>query len=261
MYFLKKCAQNSPKLFYLGLAHALLALMLLLLIPNYTGEVLGINALYKPLKFATSIWIFCWTIAYFVPYFEDKIMVKRFEWLTIITMVYEQSVITVQAFRGTLSHFNDKTLFEEFLFGLMGILITALTLYVGYMAYKLKRQQNDLNPVFKASLYWSLIIFVIAGFIGGYMGSLNSHSVGGEMGGAGLPFVNWSKTIGDLRVAHFIGMHALQVLPFVSWLMIRFTGGKTTQGLFWIRLVSWGYLLFVLGTFAQALMGLPLLAA
>ncbi|MFO1470170.1 MAG: hypothetical protein U1F27_03900 [Turneriella sp.] len=57
------------------------------------------------------------------------------------------------------------------------------------------------------------MLFVIGSLVGA-MSGLNRHTIGAADGGSGMPFVNFSTVGGDLRIAHFVGLHALQVLPF-----------------------------------------------
>jgi hypothetical protein len=90
---------------------------------------------------------------------------------------------------------------------------------------------------------------------------IGAHTVGLEDGGPGLPIVGWSTDGGDLRVAHFVGLHALQVLPLLGWLL-------TTYAPVWIspkaraRIVGAAgalWLALTLLVFWQALRGQPLI--
>ncbi|MEL7339574.1 MAG: hypothetical protein AAGM67_03740, partial [Bacteroidota bacterium] len=136
---------RNPLLARVGSAFLLLSVILLVMIPFNETTVLGINSLIKPFKFATSIWLYMWTMAYLMHYFQNERINKRLTYLIVITMLYEQAVITVQALRGTLSHFNQDTALEGILFGLMGIMITAMTLYSLYAVLKFRKQKGPMS--------------------------------------------------------------------------------------------------------------------
>lgn len=93
-----------------------------------------------------------------------------------------------------------------------------------------------------------LVIFLIAGFEGFAMVGQMKHTVGAEDGQDGLPFLGWAKTYGDLRVFHFLGLHALQILPFLSWFFLKNHPVKAL-------LVGLIYFLFSFGTLWMALQG------
>lgn len=249
--------QKNQLLGAVGAFHLILAIFLLVLLPFWETEVLGINSLIKPVKFAISIWMYCWSFALILPYVSNHKTVKRFAFVVAFTMLFEQSVITIQAFRGTLSHFNNSTIVESILFSLMGVFITMLTIYSLIVAFRLKRQKDSMNAGLKEAIFWGIVIMVFASFIGGIMGSLNSHQIGGEMGEEGLKFVNWSTQHGDLRIAHFIGIHALQLLPLFGVVLIRLRW-KEQRIIRTVRVASSVYFLIVTLVMIQALMGRPL---
>lgn len=214
-------------------------------------EVLGINAFFKPAKFFISIAIFCWTMAYYTSLLQDKTAVARYSWVVVLGMAFELVVIVGQAANGRLSHFNIATGMDAALFQAMGIVITIVTLWTAYIAYLFFRQNTFAVPM---AVVWGIrlgiIIFVIFAFEGGIMAAMLRHTVGAPDGGAGLPLLNWSINHGDLRIAHFVGMHALQALPLICWAL-------STS--FWQALVvSALYVAATVTLLVRALMGLPL---
>ena len=83
-----------------------------------------------------------------------------------------------------------------------------------------------------------------------------SHTVGGPDGGPGLPIIGWSREHGDVRVAHFVGMHAVQVLPAIAWLLTPIASPVRRRRA--VFAMSAGYFALFAALLIQALNGHPL---
>jgi hypothetical protein len=101
-------------------------------------------------------------------------------------------------------------------------------------------------------------LFLVGSLVGGMMIRLNAHTVGVPDGGPGLLGLGWSTRAGDLRVAHFLGLHALQLVPLVGWLLARYVPRRAVVGTWFFALA---YVSFTGWLFWQAMHGVPLLAA
>jgi hypothetical protein len=82
-----------------------------------------------------------------------------------------------------------------------------------------------------------------------------SHTIGALDGGPGLPVLGWSTVAGDLRIGHFTGLHALQLLPLLGWLLDRSARWTDRQRRRLVRIVGVGYLGVVVLLTWQALRG------
>jgi hypothetical protein len=227
----------------------LFTILFFILSKTTSTQVFGINAYIKPFKFALSTFLYSWTMAWFLGYLPT-FNATVFNWIIIVTLGFEIFYIALQASKGETSHFNVSTPTKSFLFTMMALMATIATIATAYIAVLFFGTTVSALPNYYLwSIRLGLIIFVVFSFEGFVMGSKMAHTVGSEDGSTGLALLNWSFTYGDLRIAHFIGMHALQVLPIVSYYVLKNT--KLTLG---IGMVYFGLAVF---TLIQALNGKP----
>ncbi len=142
--------------------------------------------------------------------------------MVVIVFIIEMLIITWQAANGRLSHFNVSTPLYGILFNVMGVAITVLAVWTGVIGYLFFRQkQFDVPMAYIWGIRLGIIFFVLFSFEGGLMAAKLSHTIGAKDGSPGLPVVNWSRQYGDLRIAHFFGMHSLQILPLLGYFVFR----------------------------------------
>ena len=241
---------NNRPLFYFGLANLAASILFLILAATSPVKVKNVSAWFKPFKFALSIFLYSWTMAWYCQYLSDFNLVL-FNWTTIILLGFEIIYIALQAGRGMLSHFNVSTPFYSSMFALMGIAATLVAVYTAYIgALFFLQPPASLPGYYLWSIRLGILLFVIFSFEGAIMGGRLSHTIGGPDGEEGIPVLNWSTRYGDPRIAHFIGMHALQVLPLAAWYVL-----KNTAAVFFL---AFAYAALSVFTLVQALRGRPL---
>ena len=204
--------------------------------------ITGLPAWLKPTKFAISVSIYTFTLLWLLSFIDTdkpwrRWLVSILGWTVALTFAAEWVAIVTQAARGTTSHFNISTSFDAALWALMAGAIMILWIANFVIAGLLLLQRFE-NPAFAWALRLGLIITIVGMGLGYLMTSptalqmaqwetgepvtiAGAHSVGVPDGGEGLPFLNWSTQGGDLRIGHFVGMHALQVIPFLGWFVTR----------------------------------------
>ena len=256
-------------------------LMMVVLIGNIAGliddprTITGAPAWLKPAKFAVSTAIYSVTLAWLFSFLPDWRRTRTIAgWTTAAVFVIEVAIIDLQAWRGTTSHFNTSTLADAVLFSVMGAAIALQTITSGFVAYALWCQPFS-DRVVGTALRAGMVITVLGASAAGLMTvptraqlsgmeathSLpvsGAHTVGAPDGGPGLPGTGWSQQHGDLRVPHFFGLHAMQVLPVLAIVLRR--GRDTRDGVRTVRIAATSYAALCGVLLVQALRGEALMA-
>ncbi|MFI7059595.1 hypothetical protein ACIBL3_01315 [Kribbella sp. NPDC050124] len=227
----------------------------------------------KPLKFAISLGIYCVTLAWML---SLQTKARRLGWwmgtVVAVGVAAEMVLIAGQVVvRGRQLHFNMSTPTDQLIHNIM-----ATTIYLVWAAVLVVAVQLLFDKPGDRALRWSIRLALGTTLGGMLLGNLmfrvtpaqgreaaeagnqlhfGSHSVGVEDGGAGLPITGWSTQAGDLRIGHFLGVHALQAIPLVAlglvllarrYAILRpegprtalvFVGAASYAGLIW--LVTW----------------------
>jgi hypothetical protein len=194
-------------------------------------QLLGVNVWEKPLKFAASTAIYAVTWSWLLAQLGRF---RRLAWWTgtisAMLLAIELVIIVGAAAAGVTSHFNVSTPLATTLWAIMAFSISALWIATFVVSILLFR--NPLGDRARAIAIRSGAILALVGMglaflmtgpqgdqISDYRGVIGAHAVGVVDGGPGLALLGWSTVGGDLRIPHFVGMHALQAIPLVLIVM------------------------------------------
>ena len=256
--------QTSPALFWGGLALLLMSCFTLLLTQMDARLFQGVSVWLKPWKFQFSTGVYLLTLLLFMLWLPGPALQTRSAryvvWVGLLSGLFEVAYITWQGAQGKASHFNTATSFDSVMYTLMGVGAVLLVSVSAVLSVVIARSKTYvLPPALKLSIVLGLgMTFVLGMVFGGYMsGQPTGHWVGAAPTDAGgLPLVAWSRSGGDLRVAHFFGIHAMHFIPLFAFVLHRL---GTPQKLALDAVWSFAALFCVLTTwtFFQALHGQP----
>jgi hypothetical protein len=235
--------------------------------------VTGAPVWMKVFKFAVSFLLYGLTLAWTLSVLPTRGKAAARAAIVIVAAAFiEVAIITGQAIRGTTSHFNETTLLDTVLWRIMSGTIVALWLAQLVITVVATRRPvpdrtaaRGIQLGLAVSLLGMLVAFTMTmPFQHPSEVITGAHSVGVPDGGPGLPIVGWSTTGGDLRIAHFVGLHGLQALPLLGWWLTRLAGrGLPFDERTRVRLLTVAgaaYAALVLGLTWQALRGQPLIS-
>ena len=213
---------RQPRLYRNGLAMLAVLLLSLVAMAFDPRMINGVSVWVKPAKFAASFFVWLWTLAWawgvLVPAARDGWTARAVLWGTLAAGWFEVGWIALRAALGQPSHFATDALGAA-MYGLMGlaaVLLVALAALFGLLVL-LRPDPGQPRP-------WRLAVglgLVVGGVLGGFTGASISANATPQVGGtpgdaAALPPFFWSRDGGDLRVAHFLAIHAMQALPLLA---------------------------------------------
>ncbi|MDZ7855626.1 hypothetical protein [Sphaerotilus sp.] len=191
----------------------------------------------KPLKFMASTALFAATTAWCVGLLPEarrgSRTVRALVWTVVLTSSFEVGYISLQAALGEGSHHNVGDPLHAALFGLMAVAAVMLTATQAVLAWLIARHSADRASTLTRSVVIGLVLTFVLATVSGFL-------LGGQQppAGTGLPLVGWHLGGPDARPAHFLGVHAQQLLPLAGWMLQQ---GRFQRPDVWLTAGTVGY--------------------
>jgi len=251
---------------------ALAALGFLLLVPAFLVALAldptvlgGENVWLKPVKFAVSLALYTATLAIMARWLPPALTASPVFRIYVLAVVaacaFEIVWIAAGAAAGSGSHFNETTPLWAALFTLAGVLAVFLTTATAVYAVAFARAgAGGPSPPVRLALMLGLgLTFVLTVAIAGTIGSVGRHAGSAAAAdGAVIAVLGWSRSVADLRPAHFLATHAMQVVPLAALVAVRL---RAPRPRIVVAIVAAGYAALTLTVFAEALAGRPFLSS
>jgi hypothetical protein len=260
--FFRELDANDRVLSRLGWA-LLLVVPVFAALAMFAPAATAVNPWIKPIKFSMSFSTFASTISLLLL----ALQIPKWQ-LTLARRTIAASVsleilsLAAQAWRSAY-HLAGHSLLDTSLAQMTNSMVMVNTGIVCWMLALFcanRVRTNWIDRPMVSAIRYSIMIFLAGNAIGGYMLARGSHTVGVADGGPGLPFVNWSVIGGDLRIAHFIAIHAIQIVPLFAYILSQMAPILPVKH----RRMAVGALAIVVSvtvgaTFVQAALGRPLI--
>lgn len=250
--FLPELYKRNTLLFWMGWIHFVMFFFCMGLLSFNNSLIAGESAWAKPARYYLSSGISIWTFGWFIYHINSKTQIKVISWLIAISLLVETTVIFIQSYRGVPSHFNNSDPFNSMMNGLMMSLMFVFLITVTYLTLLFFNQKKmPISQHYTWGLRMGLLNFVVFSVAGIIMFAKMSHAIGDSDNHSGIILFNWSLNHGDLRIAHFMGVHSLQIIPFLSYYLFSKK----------IQVINFSILYFLVGLcfLVLALIGIPLL--
>jgi len=198
----------------------------------------------KPMKFMAATALFALTTVWVLKVAHSSVdQTDAYAWivaLLVSTSLFEVVYISYQASQASASHYNVGDPFHAFMFGLMGLVAVGLTATQAWLAWEIwNEQKNTVLPVETLGVIIGLVLTFVLSTVSGFM-------LGGNQppAGQGLPMVGWHLHK-DIRPAHFLAVHAQQLIPLWGLCTAKFMGfysnialiaGSVTYVVIWLVL-------------------------
>lgn len=255
---------KSTQIFWYRAALFNFALMVFCLVVGLFDDrtLNGISVWSKPVKFGLSIGVYFLTLTWFATFLDSKTLRSTSgKWLVgipLIAGITEVVYIAIMASLGEASHFNLSSNFTSIMYIIMGIGAASMVLVLPWMAYLIAKQNPMSNPLILAIVIGLCLTCLLGGGFGNYLSSNGGHWVNSAPTDAnGVWLFNWAMDGGDLRVAHFFGMHAMHAFPIFVVLLPQHWSPRFKLKILIVFIVA--YVLFSAHTFFQAVNGQPFL--
>lgn len=223
----------------------------------------GIDVWIKPVKFATAIFLYMLTLAFFAGWVNrkdrQKWWFKAAVWTVAAAALFEIVYISYQASLAEASHYNRTDVLHIVLYALMGVGATLMVAFSGLLAFLVQRNRAlNVAPAIRDSVVIGLALtFVLTMIVAGTLSAWGSHWIGGVHSDAGgMILTGWSRDGGDLRVAHLFATHAMHFIPIFGVASAYIFGAGNRRPVWVFSALFTSFIAFL---YFQALAGQPFL--
>jgi len=217
------------------LAMAILVLICLVGLVVDPRTLTGAPLWAKPLKFSISVLVYAITLSWLLPFLRRRRLGWWIGTVAIAALAIEMVIIVGTAWAGVTSHFNVSTPLASTLWSVMAFSIVVVwmaTLLVAVLLFRADLGDPARSLAIRAGALVAVAGMGLAFLMTGptaaqldtFQGIAGAHTIGVPDGGPGLPLLGWSTVAGDLRIPHFVGMHALQAIPLTALLLELLAG-------------------------------------